>query len=175
MIKESEVFKIGKFVKPHGIKGEISFAFDNDIFDRVDCPYLVCKIDGIFVPFFIEEYRFKGSETALIIFEDVDDEKKAQRFSGLDVYFPRTYLEEAQEDEDLEYSWQFFMGFKVIDKKYGELGTIEAIDESTINTLFVVVNGDKEHLIPAVEEFIEEIDAKNKVLRTKLIEGLIEE
>lgn len=175
MIRESEVFKIGKFIKPHGVKGEIAFAFDNDIFDRVDCSYLICKIDGIFVPFFIEEYRFKGSTTALITFQDVDDEKKAQRFSGLDVYFPRTYLEEAEEDEDLEYSWQFFIGFKVIDQKHGELGVIQSIDESTINTLFVVENGDKEYLIPAVDEFIVDIDAKNKILTTKLIEGLIED
>lgn len=174
MIQENEVFKIGKFVKPHGVKGEIVFAFDNDIFDRVDCPYLICKIDGIFVPFFIEEYRFKGSTTALIVFEDIDSEKKAQRFSGLEVYFPRTYLEEAEEDDELEYSWQFFIGFTVVDEKYGKLGIIEAIDESTINTLFVVEDGDKEYLIPAVDEFIVNIDAKNKILKTKLIEGLID-
>ncbi len=92
MIKDNEVFKIGKLIKPHGIKGEISFAFENDVFDRVDCPYLVCRVDGIFVPFFIEEYRFKGSETALITFEDVDNEEKARRLSGLEVYFPPEVL-----------------------------------------------------------------------------------
>lgn len=172
MITESEVFKIGKFIKPHGVKGEIAFAFDNDVFDRVDCPYLVCKVDGIFVPFFIEEYRFKGKETALITFEDIDTEEKAQRFSGLDVYFPRSYFEEG--DKDVEYSWDFFIGFKVIDEKSGEIGIIEAIDNSTINTLFVVINGDTEHLIPAVEDFIDNIDPKQKILYTKLIDGLIE-
>lgn len=175
MIQENEIFKIGKFTKPHGVKGEISFAFDNDIFDRVDCPYLICNIDGIYVPFFIEEYRFKGSTTALITFEDVDSEPKAQRFSGLDVYFPRKYFEEADSEQDLEYSWQFFIGFTVRDDKYGELGTIEEIDESTINTLFVVRKGDDEYLIPAVEEFILNIDAKNKILETRVVEGLIED
>ena len=58
MIKKDEVFKIGIFNKPHGVKGEISFTFTDDIFDRVECEYLVCLLDGIFVPFFIEEYRF---------------------------------------------------------------------------------------------------------------------
>ena len=56
MIKKEEVYKIGLFNKPHGIHGELQFTFTDDIFDRVDCDYLICLLDGIFVPFFIEEY-----------------------------------------------------------------------------------------------------------------------
>ena len=51
MIKEEEVYKIGKLGKTHGVKGEISFLFDDDVFDRVDADYLVLMIDGILVPF----------------------------------------------------------------------------------------------------------------------------
>jgi 16S rRNA processing protein RimM len=172
MIKDSEVFKIGKLIKPHGIKGEISFAFDNDIFDRVDCPYLICRVNGILVPFFIEEYRFKGSETALISFEDIDSEQKARRMSGLEVFFPGKYYEEAAGD-GIEYSWSFFIGFSVIDKVSGKLGTIEAVDEKTLNTLFLIKNNDKELIIPATEDFIEKIDAKKKTVYLNLPEGLI--
>lgn len=173
MIKESEVFRIGKFTKPHGIKGEIAFAFDNDVFDRVDCPYLICKIDGILVPFFVKEYRFKGSETALITFEDIDDEKKAHNLAGVEVFFPRKYHEEG-EDEDIEYSWNFFLGFTVIDKNSGELGVIEEVDEKTINTLFLIRNGEKEYIIPATEDFISKIDPKKKIIYFQLPEGLID-
>lgn len=172
MIKESEVFRIGKLTKPHGIKGEISFAFENDVFDRVDCPYLICRIDGIFVPFFIEEYRFKGKETALVTFEDIDSEEKAQRLSGLEVFFPRKYYEDDTE-KDIEFSWDFFIGFAVSDKTVGKIGTIEAIDDQTINTLFLIKNGDNEFIIPATEDFIEKIDAKKKILYTILPEGLL--
>lgn len=172
MIKESEVFKIGKLIKPHGIKGEISFAFENDIFDRVDCPYLICRINGILVPFFIAEYRFKGSETALIMFEDIDTEEKAYRLSGLDVYFPRKYFEEENADE-IEYSWNFFIGFTVMDKNAGEIGIIEAIEDKTLNTLFLIKKGAEEIIIPATEDFIEKIDAKKKILYLSLPEGLI--
>lgn len=172
MIKENGVFKIGKLTKPHGIKGEISFAFENYVFDRVDCPYLICNMDGILVPFFIEEYRFKGKETALILFEDIDNEDKAQRLAGLDVYFPRKYYEE-EEGNDIEYSWNFFIGFSVIDKTHGTLGKIEEVDEKTINTLFLIKNGTEELIIPATEVFIEKIDAKKKILHLNLPEGLI--
>ncbi|BDW79747.1 hypothetical protein BFINE_55420 [Bacteroides finegoldii DSM 17565] len=69
MIKKEEVYKIGLFNKPHGIHGELQFTFTDDIFDRVDCDYLVCLLDGIFVPFFIEEYRFRSDSTALVKLE----------------------------------------------------------------------------------------------------------
>lgn len=173
MIKDSEVFKIGKLVKPHGIKGEISFAFENDVFDRVDCPYLICRIDNILVPFFIKEYRFKGSETALITFEDIDSDRKALQMAGLDVYFPRKYYEEEDSEDNIEYSWNFFIGFTVMDKLAGELGIIEAIDDKTLNTLFLIKDGDDELIIPATEDFIEKIDPKKKVLYLNLPEGLI--
>ncbi len=172
MIKDSEVFKIGKLIKPHGIKGEISFAFENDIFDRVDCPYLICRIDGIFVPFFVDEYRFKGSETALITFERVDSEDKAMQMSGLEVFFPRKYFEE-ESDDDIDYSWNFFIGFSVVDKVAGNLGTIEEIDDKTINTLFLVKNDDEDLIIPATEDFVEKIDAKKRILYLNLPEGLV--
>jgi len=172
MIKPEDVFKIGKLLKPHGIKGEIAFAFDNDIFDRVDCPYLICMVDGILVPFFMEEYRFKGSETALIKFEDIDSEEKVKRMSNLDVYFRRKYFEESK--EDVEYSWSYFLGFKIYDSSNKYIGKIDAIDEATINVLFLVVDGDNEYLIPASEDFIEAVDDKNKTLIMNLPEGLLD-
>lgn len=172
MIRTEDVFKIGKFIKPHGIKGEISFSFDNDIFDKVDCPYLICLMDGILVPFFVKSYRFKGADTALITLEDTSSDTEAKRFSGIEVYFPRKYFNEAQE---AEYSIDFFLGFEVIDQKIGAIGIISSVDESTINTLFLINNDEgNEIIIPASEDFIINIDTDNKILYTSLPDGLIE-
>lgn len=172
MIRSEEVFKIGKFGKPHGIKGEISFAFESDIFDRKECPYLICDVNGIFVPFFVREYRFKGTDTALITLEDIDSDTKAKRFKGLDVYFPRKYLDQ---DEELEFTLDFFIGFTVIDEKLGEIGKIIDVDDSTINTLFLVENHDHNQIIiPASDDFITDIDEDEKILNFNLPDGLIE-
>ena len=88
MIKKEEVYKIGLFNKPHGIHGELQFTFTDDIFDRVDCDYLICLLDGIFVPFFIEEYRFRSDSTALVKLEGVDSAERARMFTNIEVYFP---------------------------------------------------------------------------------------
>ena len=53
MIREQEVYRIGKIGKPHGINGELTFYFEDDVFDRVETEYLVLDIEGILVPFFM--------------------------------------------------------------------------------------------------------------------------
>lgn len=172
MISENDIFKIGKLIKPHGIKGEIAFAFENDIFDKADCPYLICLLDGIYVPFFIEEYRFKGKETALMKFEGLNSEEEVRRLNNAEVYFPRSYFDESE--EETEYSWNYFIGFSVTDIHKGNIGVIEGIDDSTINILFVVNGEYGEILIPASEDFITEINAQEKSIQMNLPKGLLD-
>ena len=172
MIRPEEVYCIGKFTRTHGVQGEMALAFTDDVFDRVDCPYLVCSMDGILVPFFIEEYRFKSNSVALIKFERIDTSEAAAIFTNKEVYFPKSYAEQA---EDGEYSWQYFIGFDTEDATHGHLGELVDVDESTVNTLFVVErdNGD-ELLIRAQEAFIEDIDHDARLIKFNLPEGLLD-
>ena len=171
MIKKEEVYKIGLFNKPHGIHGELQFTFTDDIFDRVDCDYLICLLDGIFVPFFIEEYRFRSDSTALVKLEGIDTAERARMFTNVEVYFPVKHAEEA---EDGELSWNFFVGFRMEDVRHGELGEVVEVDTKTVNTLFVVEQEDGEELlIPAQEEFIVEINQEKKLITVELPEGLL--
>ena len=171
MIKKEEVYKIGLFNKPRGIHGELQFTFTDDIFDRVDCDYLICLLDGIFVPFFIEEYRFRSDSTALVKLEGIDTAERARMFTNVEVYFPVKHAEEA---EDGELSWNFFVGFRMEDVRHGELGEVVEVDTTTVNTLFVVEQEDGEELlIPAQEEFIVEINQEKKLITVELPEGLL--
>ena len=52
MIKKEDLYRIGIFNKPHGVRGELQFSFTDDIFDRVEADCLICLMDGIFVPFY---------------------------------------------------------------------------------------------------------------------------
>ena len=134
MIRKEEVFKIGVINKPHGVKGEVSFTFTDDIFDHVDCDYLILLMDGILVPFFMEEYRFRSDNVALVKFEDIDTAEQARRFTNVEVYFPKKFMDE-QEDVT---SWNFFIGFRVEDVHHGYLGEITDVDDTTINVLFSI-------------------------------------
>lgn len=171
MITREELIKIGRFNKPHGVKGELSFTFTDDIFDRTDCPYIVCEIDGIFVPFFIEEYRFKSDTTVLLKLEDVDNEQEARAFSLLDVYFPKSYYDTAAGEEA---PGDYFIGFAVVDNEMGELGEIVSIDDSTENVLFEIDHNGRTLLIPAVDELVSEVDEENRKLYMNIPEGLLD-
>mgnify|MGYP000493191148 FL=1 len=149
----------------------MQFTFTDDIFDRVDCDYLICLLDGIFVPFFIEEYRFRSDSTALVKLEGIDTAERARMFTNVEVYFPVKHAEEA---EDGELSWNFFVGFRMEDVRHGELGEVVEVDTTTVNTLFVVEQEDGEELlIPAQEEFIVEINQEKKLITVELPEGLL--
>ena len=172
MIKKEEVYKIGMFNKPHGRHGEVQFTFMDDIFDGVDCDYIVCQLDGIFVLFFIESYRFRYEFSALVKRDGVDSAEQARMFTNVDVYFPVHFAED-QPEESL--TWNFFIGFEMEDINHGVIGKIIDVDTTTINTLFVVEQEDGEELlIPAQEEFIAGIDAENRIMTVSLPEGLLD-
>ena len=168
MIRQDEIYKIGQLGKPHGIKGEITFSFTTDVWDRVEAAYLVLSIDGIFVPFFLEEYRFRGEHSALLKFQNIDSIEDAQEISGAEVFFPYSLT---PEDDDADYTWSYFEGFHVHDEKAGDLGSIVRVDESTENVLFELESG---HLLPAVEAFITDIDHEGRTIHMNLPEGLLE-
>lgn len=173
MIRKEDVVEIGRFAKPHGIKGEIALNFTSDIFDRVECEYLIGEIDGILVPFFIEEYRFKNDTTVLVKLEGVDNEAEAKEFAGVPVYFPKALFGDDELNDAA--SWDYFVGFRVTDARYGELGEVVSVDESTANVLLQVVAADgKEWLVPAAEELFDDIDHENKMLYMNLPHGLVD-
>ena len=168
MIKQEEVYKIGRLGKSHGVRGEVSFLFDDDVFDRVDADYLILDIDGILVPFFIEEYRFRSDTTALMKFEGIDTQERARELTGCDVYFPRNL---AASDGD-SISWSAIADFDIIDASTNKsVGRIASIDDSTLNILFCLEDG---HLIPASEDLITQIDQQARTITMHLPTGLLD-
>ena len=172
MIRREELIKIGQFNKPHGVRGEISFTFSDDVFDRGESPYIVCCIDNIYVPFFIEEYRFKTGTTALIKLVDIDSDEAARDFTNLEVFYPKSHYIENDEEATPD---DYFIGFTISDITYGTLGEVTAIDDSTINVLFVVITPDeRELLIPVQEAFVRAIDEEERIIHMDLPEGLLD-
>ena len=167
MIKKEDVYKIGRLGKAHGVKGEVSFQFDDDIFDTADADYLILDIDGILVPFFMEEYRFRNDSLALIKFCDVDTQQRASELTGCDVYFPRSIAEEQAEGLSLS----SLVGFDLIDANGNEkVGTIAAIDDTTQNILFELEDGT---LIPASDDLITDINTQQRQITMQIPEGLL--
>lgn len=167
MLKKEDFVYYGKFLKPHGTKGEIGLQSDGFTLGN-DCDYVACDIDGILVPFFFETIRSKSSDISIVKVERMESAEDVRFLTNRDTYIPRQWVEESE-----ELTWSYFKGFKAIDTELGELGEIVDVDDSTMNTLFVVEGENDETLIPAQEEFIVNIDHENKEIIFELPEGLV--
>ena len=167
-----DTYKIGRLGKTHGVKGEISFHFTDDVFDRVDADYVFIETEGLQVPFFFEEYRFRSEETAFVKFDGIDDATRAAQLTGCDVYFPR----ELADTGDGELTWTEIVGYAIADSNTKQtIGEITAVDLSTINTLFEVRTPEGQSLlIPANDDLIDEIDRQERRITMRIPEGLME-
>ena len=169
MIKQEEVYKIGRLGKAHGIKGEVTMQVDDDIFDLTEAEYLVLELDNIMVPFFIEEYFFKSDTQAIIKFEGIDTQERARELANTDVFFPISIMEEYNRNaggEERALSYPMLVGYMVND-----IGRVAYLDNQTENIMFELEDGT---LIPASEELIEDIDIENKQIKMTIPEGLLE-
>lgn len=171
MISDSDVYKIGTLTRTHGIRGEVAFQFTDDVWNRVDADYLFLRLDGLLVPFFLEEWRFRSDSVALLKFEDVDDAVAASRLVGADVCFPKELTPSDVDEEDL--TWKHFIGFEVLQEEQ-KLGTVSSVLDQTANVLLVIETPEgKELLIPAHENFILKADHRQRLLLVDIPEELL--
>ncbi len=172
MITRDEIISIGKFNKTHGINGEISATINAPEALLDDCSCFVCDIDGIFVPFFIKDFRHKSQDTFLLTIDDIGNDQEALMLVNKDIYVKRSEYSHVLEDED-QVPVDFFIGFNAVVNALQ--GTIVDIDDSTANVLFVIeTTHGKQILIPAVEEFITDFDSKDRTIKMEVPDELLE-
>lgn len=172
MITQEEVIEIGRTLKPHGIKGEISISINNDNINEKTAPYFILNIDNILVPFFIKNIRFKSSETALVLFDGVETEELARSLGGNTVYLHKKFTAGFVDDED-EGGLAEFIGYTIIDENKNVIGEIIDIDDNTENVLFIVAANNDELYIPATDDFIIEINDNTQTIQMQLPKGLV--
>ena len=94
-------------------------------------PFVFVQRDGLFVP-------FRSEDIASLM--------------GEEIWLKRS---DVQDEEDGQLTWQDLVGYTIIDDEAGTVGLIDAVDESTINTLATLEDG---RLVPLHEDFILDID-----------------
>ena len=167
MLKKEDFVYYGKFLKPHGTKGEIGLEGDSILLGD-ECDFVACDIDGILVPFFFETRRTKNNDTLIVKIERMESAEEVRYLTNREAFIPRKWVEESE-----EVSLGYFIGFTATDKTLGHIGEIVDIDDSTINTLFVVEKDGEEILIPAQEELIADIDHDGQSILFDLPQGLV--
>jgi 16S rRNA processing protein RimM len=170
MIDLSGSILLGTIAKTHGFRGHVIVRLNRfSAEDILKMETVFIEIDGLPVPFFVEDFEERTSDTLLISLEDIHDEKQAKELTGSDLYLPKRNI------ISKEYPSQasVLLGFQVIDNHAGEIGVISEIIDIEMNPLLRVVKDRKEILVPFHPDFINRIDKKKKKIFIETPPGLI--
>lgn len=177
MIRIEDTEEIGKFQRPHALKGELNAVLDVDPVFLADGNPAIVDIDGILVPFYATGVRRKGASACLVKLDGIDSEEDARSFVNAPIRAMRYQLSkyESEDEEEGEGAYaEDLVGYSIIDSDAGLIGTVVDLDLSTENALFVVESPDKETVyIPIADDLIEEIDEEKHNLVMILPEGLV--
>ena len=171
-MKKEDCFYLGKIVKKYSFKGEVLAKLDTDepeFFENLDAVFMALRNN--LVPFFVEHSQLHKSDLLRIKFEEVDSEEDADAIMKSELYLPLTLLPKL---EGNKFYFHEVIGFTVIDKQFGTVGTITAINDSTAQALFEIDRDGIEILIPMNDAFIVEVNRENKSITVDVPEGLID-
>ena len=162
-MEKSEFLEAGEIVSTHGVRGEVKILPWTDSVDflrRFKTLYINGKAYAV-----LHSFAHKGCMIAAL--EGVADVNAAMALKGRTVCFARA-------DARLP-KGSFFLadilGAKVVAEDGTEIGELVDIIENPTQNVYVV-RGEREHMIPAVPEFIRATDTENGVVTVRLIEGM---
>ena len=157
-----ELIRIGKIVNTHGIKGELRllsrFPYKDKVFIKEMNIYIDKKNREV-----INTYR-RHKNFEMITLVGYSNINEVLKYKGKNVYVNKDdiKLDNNYLDEDL-----IGLSAYANDEYKGLVNNIERYDKTT---LLIIVNGDKEYLIPY--DLIDRVDINDKKMYIKNIEGL---
>jgi 16S rRNA processing protein RimM len=168
---KSETFHLGYIAKLHGFKGEVSLFLDvtdPSPYKNIDLVFI--EIDGQLVPHFISSLQLKNKGFAAVKFEGVDSEEQARKLNRKNVFLPASMLPELKGREFYDHE---VVGFTIIDRDFGAVGTLGAVIDNAVNPLLQVFRDTKEVLIPLGKDTVQKVDRNQKELHIVSPPGLI--
>lgn len=170
-MQKEDCFLLGHITRPHGYRGELVAVFDTDQPERYNnLESVFVETHGELVPFFIASIERNSRGHFIISFEDTE-RSEIEKLVGSELWLPLSLLPPLS---GKNFYFHEVIGFDIIDAHHGVLGKCSAIIETAGQPLFQITEGEKEILIPAVDEFIIAVDRKNRQIKLTCPDGLIE-
>lgn len=160
---------IGKIINTHGIKGELKVYPLTDHVDRFDTlgeAYI--GEEKLMVKAIDVKYN-KGMP--IIRFDGFDNINQVLKYKEEYLYVDDENLTELPEGHYFIFD---LIDCKVEDMEGNYIGILKDIIKNPTNDVYVIKDDDNEYLVPAVTEFVKEINMDNKLIRIDPIEGMIE-
>ena len=168
---KDKCFYVGKIVKTHGLKGEVTLRIDNEQFDDIEeLNYFLLDVNEQLIPYFIEDIAYHSNK-AFVLFQDLKTLEAANQFVGKSAYLPLDLLPE-KEGNDF-YSHEV-VGYLVVDEEKGEIGNVNEIIEYPTQSIIQIIKDGKEILIPIHDDILKDVNREEKKIYIKAPNGLID-
>ena len=183
-----ELVLLGKVGSPSGLKGEARITlYQQDSTNLKEGKVLLLKHgnevansgrqDGrSSYELKVERVRYQGGRPVVKL-EGIDDRNAAEELRGLEVYIEPEDLEPLPEGEHYVRN---LIGCRVVDtaacgSEGCEIGVLRDVIQNTAQSILEIETPDgKTVLVPAVDEFLEEINEEERIIKLKLIPGFID-
>jgi 16S rRNA processing protein RimM len=155
---------IGKVTKPHGLRGHLkvhSYASSEESFFPGRQVYLGQGEE--IKKWVISETKGQG-HSVLLKLQGLENRQQAEEVVGYSMYLDEKELKVLPEGE---YYWYQLIGCRVYNDQNRFLGLMEGIISTAAHDIWVVRDGEKETLLPAVEDFILSVNKVSGEIRVR--------
>lgn len=163
-----EKIKIGQIVNVVALKGEVkvyNYSDYKERFEELDYIYIDDKKTNI------EKVRYM-KEMAILKLEGTNDRSAAEALKGKNIFIGEDQLRELPEDT---YYIKDLIGLEIRDQEDNKIGKLKDVIQNSAQDLYEIELENKNiTLIPAVEEFILDINLEEKYIKVKIIEGMLD-
>jgi len=171
-VSPENLLLLGKVIRPHGLQGLLrirSYAQSEESFLKAGIVFLKTGSGEI------QEYQVLSVRPHKNIFllklkglSSLDD---AERLREAEILIRE---DSSGSGKDLEYFWYELIGLRVYTDTGRYIGEIRHILPTGSNDVYVVREGEKEILIPAIHDVVKEIDLADKRMIISEMEGLLD-
>lgn len=168
----NDCFLLGSIVKTHGFKGQIVLKLNKEISELpLKMEQLFVESKGQLIPFFVLELS-QNNDLLTLKFEDLNTDIEAKKWLKSQVYILKKLIPKVKSDA---FQPQKYINYKVFTAEKVAVGVIDMVYEIPNNPLFAITHLlGKEILLPAIQNFVVEIDVKSKKIYFDFPEGLLD-
>ena len=163
-----EKIKIGRIVTAVALRGEVKVYNYSGYKERYE------ELDRIIVEnteYEIEKVRYQ-QEMVILKLAGVDNRNDAEAMKNKDVFITEEDLDELPDDT---FYIRDLIGLQAVDDS-GRIGIVKDVLQPSAQDVYVIkTDSGRDILVPAVKEFVKEVNLEEGFIRLSLIEGMIEE
>jgi 16S rRNA processing protein RimM len=170
---EKNLFPIGRVLKPHGVRGKIKVEYFGEDLHRFFS----------YREIFIEDEK-SGLESYEILevipqpprlilrLKGIEKIEEIEPLIGKKILIEKEALPELEEGE---YYWIDLVGIEVETREGKKIGKVREIFSTGAHDVYVVEGKRGEIFLPAIEDVIQSIDLRKRVMKVVRMEGLWED